>query len=73
MSHTEIYLIVGTITFASTFGVYAVVRIIRQHMTPPVNRLHRRGDIELNYIEPTQPAHAYHPIDLVNLNYEPYN
>jgi hypothetical protein len=41
-----------------------------------VNALARSGDIELNYIEPVQPDHAYQPIDLVNpnyMNYETYN
>jgi len=54
MTHTEIIWIVASLTFASTFGVYALVRVINQHITPPVNRLQRRGDIELGYnIQPS--------------------
>jgi hypothetical protein len=77
MSHTEkIWIIVGIASFAGTIGLLVGLReiIYRVNSIPIHNRLRRNhGDIELNYIEPAQPAHAYQPIDLVNLNYEPYN
>lgn len=60
MSHTDIIWIVGTLTFASTVGVYAAIRYIKLHTRPPVNTLVRSGDLELiDYIEPTQPHHNY--------------
>jgi hypothetical protein len=73
MSHSDIIIISVTLFISSTLGVYSAIRVIKQHTRPPVNTLIRRGDIELNYIEPIQPGHSYQPIDLVNLNYEPYN
>jgi len=55
MSHSDIIIITSTLLFASTFGVYAVIRVINRHTRPPVNTLVRSGDIELvDYIEPTQ-------------------
>ena len=60
MSHTDIIWIVGTLTFASTVGVFAAIRYIKLHTRPPVNTLVRSGDLELiDYIEPTQPHHNY--------------
>jgi len=60
MSHTDIIWIVGTLTFASSVGVFAAIRYIKLHTRPPVNTLVRSGDLELiDYIEPTQPHHNY--------------
>lgn len=78
MSNTEkIWIIAGIATFAGTLGLLVGLREIvhRVNSIPVHNRLTRsHGDIELgNYIEPVQPPHSYQPIDLVNLNYEPYN
>jgi len=78
MSNTEkIWIIAGIASFAGTMGLLVGLREIvhRVNSIPVHNRLTRsHGDIELgNYIEPVQPAHSYQPIDLVNLNYEPYN
>jgi hypothetical protein len=54
MSHSDIIIIVVTATFASTFGVYAAIRVINRHTRPPVNTLVRSGDMELvDYIEPS--------------------
>jgi hypothetical protein len=51
--------------------------IYRVNSIPVSNRLRRtHNDIELNYIEPVHPGHAYQPIDLANpnyMNYETYN
>jgi len=47
MSHSDIIIIVVTLTFSTTFGVYALIRVINQHTRPPVNTLVRSGDIEL--------------------------
>jgi hypothetical protein len=53
MSHTDIIIIASTALFASTFGVYAAIRVIKSYTRPPVNTLVRSGDIELqDYIEP---------------------
>src|SRR5258708_21660444 len=66
MSHTDVIIITVTLFISSTLGVYALVRVINQHVTPPVNRLQRPRDIELtDYIEPTQ---SYIP-DLLNPQY----
>lgn len=80
MSHSEkIWIIVGLGTFAGSIGLIAGLReiIYKANRIPIHNRLRRaHGDIELNYIEPTQPDHTYQPIDLVNpnyMNYETYN
>jgi hypothetical protein len=80
MTHTEkIWIIVGLGTFAGTIGLLVGLReiIYRVDSMPIHNRLRRNhGDIELNYIEPIQPDHAYHPLDAVNpnyMNYDTYN
>lgn len=69
MSHFDIIIITGTLFISSTVGVYAAIRCINQHTTPSVNALSRRGDIELQYIEPStnnnldlvQPQQVYNP------------
>jgi hypothetical protein len=48
---SDIIIIVVTLTFASTFGVYAAIRVINRHTRPPVNTLVRSGDIELDHIQ----------------------
>lgn len=54
MSHTDIYIIIGTACFVSTFGVYVFVRKIRQYTHPPTNLLTRRNhDIELQQFNVT--------------------
>jgi hypothetical protein len=53
MSHTDIIIITVTVFISSTAGLYAVLKYINQHTRPPVNTLTRRGDIELQYIEPS--------------------
>jgi len=65
MEHSQIiWVIIGTATFASTFGVYVAVRLIKQYTSPTRNTLRRPADIELNdYIEPTRPQQIYH-VDL---------
>jgi len=64
-------------TIAVPVGTFVTIKTINKLMRPPVNNLLRtHGDIELNYIEPTQPGHSYQPIDWVNpnyMNYDPYN
>lgn len=56
MNKTDIIWILSTASFASTFGVYVLVRKIRQYTQPPTNLLRRQNhDIELqNVIEPIQ-------------------
>jgi hypothetical protein len=74
MSHSDIIIIVVTLTISSTLGVYAVVRYINLHTRPPVNTLVRPGDFQLvDYIEPTRPDYAYYPIDLSNPQYINYD
>jgi len=60
MSHSDIIIITITLTFASTVGVYAAIRVIKQYTRPPVNALVRSGDIEMvDYIQPSQQIHNY--------------
>jgi len=54
MSHSDIIIIVVTLTISSTLGVYAAIRVINRHTRLPVNTLTRTGDMELvDYIEPS--------------------
>jgi hypothetical protein len=54
MSHSDIIIIITiTLFVSSTVGVYAGVRYIHLHSRPPINTLRRRGDIELQNIEPS--------------------
>lgn len=67
MSHTDIIIIVATLSFASTFGVYAVIRKINHYTSPPVNTLHWTGDLELQeVIDPIQHINV-RDIDLSSL------
>ena len=56
------------VLIAVPVGTFTTIKTINWLTRPPVNALRREtGDIELiNYIEPSQPVNAYHPIDLVN-------
>jgi len=54
MSHLDVILITGGLFLISTLGVCAAVRCINHHTNPPVNSIWRRGDIELQYIEPSR-------------------
>jgi hypothetical protein len=66
MSHSEIIIIVLTLTVISTFGVFVAIRKTIQYTRPPVNTLVRSGDIELiDYIEPTHPHQVYSYPDLL--------
>ena len=66
MTESNIIIMVVTITFASTFGVYVAIKKINQYTRTPMNTLNREtGDIELmDYIEPTYPGQTYYPLDL---------
>lgn len=66
MSHSDIIIITGTLLFSSTVGVYAIIRYIKLHTIPPVNRLTRSGDIELQEIDPIQHINV-RDIDLSSL------
>jgi hypothetical protein len=67
MSHSDIIIIVGTLTFASIFGPYVAIKLIKQYTRPPINTLQRSGDIELmDYIEPAQPQQTHYPLDLLD-------
>lgn len=79
MSQTDIIIIISTALFASTFGAYAIIRVVKKHTRPIQNVLVRPNrDIELtDYIEPIQensldllasPEPTYQRI----LNYENY-
>jgi hypothetical protein len=71
MTHTDIAIILVTMTITSTLGVYVVIKKISQYTTPPVNTLVRPGDIELgDYIIPTRPSRAYNNLDLLQQTYE---
>jgi hypothetical protein len=73
MSHSDIIIIVVTLTISSTFGVYAAIRVINRHTRPPVNTLVRSGDIEMmDYIEPTHPQQIYNYPDLIGSQYPIY-
>ena len=63
MNHTDIIIIVVTLTITSTLGTYVAIKLVNQYMRPITNTLHRRNDIELvNYIDPTHPDQIYnHP------------
>jgi hypothetical protein len=69
MSHLDVIIISVSLILTSTLGVYAVIRCVNQHTNPPMNALARRGDIELQYIEPSrnnnldlvQPDQVYTP------------
>lgn len=55
MSHTDWIWIISTATFASTIGVYVLIRKIKQYTRPEENVLTGwNHDIELQYIEPIQ-------------------
>jgi hypothetical protein len=73
----EIIIICIMAAIAVPVGTFTAVKTINKLMRPPVNRLVRtHGDIELNFIEPSQPGHAYLPLDALNpnyMNYESYN
>jgi hypothetical protein len=65
MSHSDIIIIVATLSFTSTFGVYVAIRKIKQYTRPTINTLQRSGDVELmDYIEPVRPQQTYNPQDL---------
>jgi hypothetical protein len=55
-SHSDIIIIITvTLFISSTIGVYAALKYINVHTNPPMNTLLRsRGDIELQYIEPSR-------------------
>ena len=55
MTHSDIIIIItATLFISSTIGVYAALKYINVHTNPPMNTLLRsRGDIELQYIEPS--------------------
>jgi hypothetical protein len=62
MTNTDLIVLITILTFASTAGVYVLLRKINQYTPTPENLLSRRGDIELiDYIEPTQPLPVYYP------------
>lgn len=66
MSHSDIIIIVVTLTISSTLGVYAAIRVVNQYTRPPVNTLIRSGDIELvDFIEPMRPQEIYNYPDLL--------
>jgi hypothetical protein len=74
MSEKDIIIIVATLTFASTVGVYAAIRYIKLHTRPPMNTLVRSGDIELpDFIEPTHPQQIYNYPDLLESQYPIYD
>nr|UEP17205.1 hypothetical protein [Russula sp.] len=67
MSHQDIIIILATLGFASTFGVYVAIRKIKHYTSSPVNTLHRRGDLELQeVIDPIQHINV-RDIDLSSL------
>ena len=69
MSHTEIIIVVGIITFISGVGVYGCIRSIPVSTPTPTNVLTRRNhDIELqNVIEPIQSNFNIRDVDLSSL------
>jgi hypothetical protein len=73
MDHTTIIYVVVTLSICSTLGVYAAIRVIKQHSRPVVNTLNRSGDIELvDYIEPTQPQQIHNYPDLLEPHFPTY-
>ena len=73
MSHTDIIIITSTLLFASTFGVYAAIRVINRHTRPPVNSLEIPRAIELvDYIEPNQPQQIHNYLDLLEPQFPIY-
>jgi hypothetical protein len=82
MTQTDIIIITVGLFTASTLGVYATLRYINQHTRPPLNTLLRsRGDIELQYIEPStnntldllQPEQVYTPGRIPDYLFENYS
>lgn len=66
MTHSQAWIIIGTASFAATFGVFVAIRRINYYTTTPVNTLVRRGDIELgDYIEPVRGQQTYNYTDLL--------
>lgn len=61
---------------AVPLGTFTTIKCIKKLTRVPVNTLVRSGDIEMvDYIEPSQPTHAYYPLDLSNsqfINHAPY-
>jgi hypothetical protein len=74
MTNSNIIIITVTLSVVSTLGVFAAIRVINQYTRPPVNSLVRSGDIELvDYIEPSQPVHVYHPFSINNFQFQNYD
>lgn len=66
MNHTDIIIIVVTLTITSTLGTYVAIKLVNQYMRPVTNVLHRRNDIELaNYADPTHPQQIYNYPELL--------
>jgi hypothetical protein len=63
MTNSNIIIIVVTATICSTLGVFVLVRKTIQYTSRPVNTLVRPGDIQLDYIEPTQPQQIYNLLE----------
>jgi uncharacterized protein YneF (UPF0154 family) len=57
-------------TIAVPVGTFVTIKTINKLMRPPVNNLLRtHGDIELDYIEPTQPQQIYNYPDLLGQHF----
>lgn len=65
MSKFDIWTIIGTGTFVVTFGVFVVIRKVRQYTHEPTNVLTRSGDIELQ--ETIQSGFNPRDVDLSSL------
>nr|WEH01506.1 hypothetical protein [Russula griseocarnosa] len=49
---------------AIPLGTFIGISVFKKCTRPVVNTIHRRGDIELQYIEPSRPNQIYNPLDL---------
>jgi hypothetical protein len=69
-TQNQIIIICALAFIAVPLGTFTTIKLIKKLSRTPVNTLIRgSGDIELNYIEPSQPVHEYHPLDLNNLQF----
>lgn len=74
MSHTDYIIIILGASSLLMMGVCVVIREVHHISRQPENVLTRRGEVELNYIEPTQPLGVYNPrqLDLFTPEYPRY-
>jgi hypothetical protein len=68
MSHTDIVIVVLTLTFVSSVGLYGIIKNITVSTPRPTNVLRRQHqDIELQHVDPIQSNFNIRDMDLSSL------